>query len=111
MQFCGYCAKIINRSNLWKHCFTKHDKKTCALAVGDTPPEPFCNNWAEYVKDPANTHPHLKVGIFNKSFDPSSNFINRNISSSNSEDEEEEKMPDEKSEADPQPVKKLFTSV
>ena len=90
MQYCGYCVKIINRSNLWRHCLADHDKKTCALAAGDTPPDPFCLNWPEYIKDPANTVPELKVGIFNKSFDPKSNFINNDSSSDKSEDDEEE---------------------
>ena len=111
MQYCGYCVKILNRTNLWKHCLTDHDKKTCALAAGDTPPDPFCLNWPEYIKDPSNTVPELKVGIFNKSFDPKSNFINNDSSSDKSEDDEEEKMPNAKPEANHQPIKKQNTTV
>ena len=101
MQYCYHCAKLIRRGNLSKHCNHTCGKETRALKVDETPPNPWCINWKEYIYAPFTTVPKMPIGVWAKPFDPKSNQVDEIRKGLQSSDQEDEEMPD----PEPEPVK------
>ena len=57
LHFCFFCAELMDKGNISRHCRANHNKSSRALKFNEVPPDPMYINWREWVEDPARTIP------------------------------------------------------